>query len=210
MNDAQRRIRILTVDDHPLLREGIAGMLAGEADMELVGEASNGREAIDAFRGCLPDIVLMDLQMPEVGGVEAITRIRSEFPSARIIVLTTYSGDVQAVEALRAGAQAYLLKSSLRKELLDAIRAVMAGKRRIPPEVACEIAEHSAECGLTAREREILQYVAAGNSNKMIAAQLSVAEETVKTHMKSILSKLGANDRTHAVTIALKRGIFFV
>lgn len=210
MNDAQRRIRILTVDDHPLLREGIAGMLAGEADMELVGEASNGREAIDAFRGCLPDIVLMDLQMPEVGGVEAIARIRSEFPSARIIVLTTYSGDVQAVEALRAGAQAYLLKSSLRKELLDAIRAVMAGKRRIPPEVACEIAEHSAECGLTAREREILQYVAAGNSNKMIAAQLSVAEETVKTHMKSILSKLGANDRTHAVTIALKRGIFFV
>lgn len=210
MNDAQRRIRILTVDDHPLLREGIAGMLASEADMELVGEASNGREAIDAFRGCLPDIVLMDLQMPEVGGVEAITRIRSEFPSARIIVLTTYSGDVQAVEALRAGAQAYLLKSSLRKELLDAIRAVMAGKRRIPPEVACEIAEHSAEGGLTAREREILQHVAAGNSNKMIAAQLSVTEETVKTHMKSILSKLGANDRTHAVTIALKRGIFFV
>ena len=210
MNDAQRRSRILTVDDHPLLREGIAGMLASEADMDLVGEASNGREAIDAFRGCLPDIVLMDLQMPEVGGVEAIARIRSEFPSARIIVLTTYSGDVQAVEALRAGAQAYLLKSSLRKELLDAIRAVMAGKRRIPPEVACEIAEHSAEGGLAAREREILPHVGAGNSNKRIAAQLSVTEETVKTHMKSILSKLGANDRTHAVTIALKRGIFFV
>lgn len=210
MKDGQRRIRILTVDDHPLLREGIAGMLATEAEMELVGEASNGREAIEAFRACLPDIVLMDLQMPEVGGVEAIARIRGEFPSARIIVLTTYSGDVQAVEALRAGAQAYLLKSSLRKELLDAIRAVMAGKRRIPPEVANEIAEHSAECSLTAREREILQYVAAGNSNKMIAAQLSVTEETVKTHMKSILSKLGANDRTHAVTIALKRGIFVV
>lgn len=210
MKAEQRPIRVLTVDDHPLLREGIAGMLAGESDMALVGEASNGREAVDAFRRFLPDVVLMDLQMPQIGGVEAIAKIRSEFPSARIIVLTTYSGDVQAVEALRAGAQAYLLKSSLRKELLDAIRAVMAGKRRIPPEVACEIAEHSAECGLTAREREILRSVAAGNSNKMIAAQMSVAEETVKTHMKSILSKLGANDRTHAVTIALKRGIFVI
>jgi len=205
-----RPIRILTVDDHPLLREGIAGVLAGEPDMELVGEASNGREAVEAFRACMPDVTLMDLQMPEVGGVEAIAQIRKEFPAARIIVLTTYSGDVQAVHALRAGAQGYLLKSSLRKELLDTIRAVMAGRRRIPPEVAVQIAEHSIHSDLTAREVEILKGVAAGNSNKMIAAQLSISEETVKTHMKSVLSKLGANDRTHAVTIGLKRGILSV
>ncbi|MDR0181959.1 response regulator transcription factor [Lysobacter arvi] len=207
MTNAQRPIRILAVDDHPMLREGIAAVLSGEPDMELVGEAGNGREAIESFRACRPDIVLMDLQMPEVGGLEATVQIRREFPSARIIVLTTYTGDVQAVEALRAGAQGYLLKSSLRKELLDAIRTVMSGKRRIPPEVAAEIAEHSVEGALTAREREILRSVAAGNSNKMIAAQLGVSEETVKTHMKSILAKLGANDRTHAVTIALRRGI---
>lgn len=205
-----RPIRILTVDDHPLLREGIAGVLAGEPDMELVGEASNGREAVAAFRACMPDVTLMDLQMPEVGGVEAIAQIRKEFPAARIIVLTTYSGDVQAVHALRAGAQGYLLKSSLRKELLDTIRAVMAGRRRVPPEVAVQIAEHSIDSDLTAREVEILKGVAAGNSNKMIAAQLSISEETVKTHMKSVLSKLGANDRTHAVTIGLKRGILSV
>lgn len=210
MTTGHRPIRILTVDDHPLLREGIAAVLMGEPDMELVGDAANGHEAIEAFRACRPDIVLMDLQMPEMGGLEATIAIRREFPSARIVVLTTYSGDVQAVEALRAGAQGYLLKSSLRKELLDAIRTVMSGKRRIPPDVASGIAEHSVEGGLTPREREILRNVAAGNSNKMIAAQLGVSEETVKTHMKSILSKLAANDRTHAVTIALKRGILTV
>lgn len=210
MTTHARPIRILTVDDHPLLREGIAGVLAGEPDMELIGEASNGREAIAMFRACLPDITLMDLQMPELNGVDAIAQIRKEFPAARIIVLTTYRGDVQAVRALRAGAQGYLLKSSLRKELLEAIRAVMAGRRRIPPEVAGEIAEHSADSELTAREIEILKGVAAGNSNKVIAAHLSISEETVKTHMKSVLSKLDANDRTHAVTIALKRGILSV
>ena len=195
MTTPVRPIRILTVDDHPLLREGIAGVLAGEPDMQLVGEAGNGREAVAAFRACLPDITLMDLQMPEVGGVEAIAQIRRE---------------LQAVQALRAGAQGYLLKSSLRKELLETIRAVMAGRRRVPPEVAGEIAEHSADSELTAREIEILRGVADGNSNKMIAAQLSISEETVKTHMKSVLSKLDANDRTHAVTIALKRGILGV
>jgi DNA-binding NarL/FixJ family response regulator len=205
--DAEKPIRILTVDDHPLLREGIAGVIAGEADMQLVGEACNGQEAIAAFRSCLPDITLMDLQMPELNGVDAIVQIRQEFPAARIIVLTTYSGDVQALRALKAGAQGYLLKSSLRKELLDTIRAVMAGRRRIPPEVAGEIAEHLTDSDLTTREIDILRGVAAGNSNKRIAAQLSISEETVKTHMKSVLSKLDANDRTHAVTIAVRRGI---
>lgn len=210
MPGADKPIRILTVDDHPLLREGIAGVVAGESDMVLVAEASNGQEAIEAFRACLPDITLMDLQMPRVNGVDAIMQIRKEFPAARIIVLTTYSGDVQAVRALKAGAQGYLLKSSLRKELLGAIRDVMAGRRRIPAEVAGEIAEHSTDSDLTAREIEILKGVACGNSNKMIAAKLSISEGTVKTHMKSVLSKLDANDRTHAVTIALKRGIFSV
>lgn len=208
MGDIDRPIRILTVDDHPLLREGIAGVLAGEGDMRLVAEAGNGIEAIEAFRAYLPDVTLMDLQMPQLNGVEAITAIRREFPAAKIIVLTTYSGDVQAVRALKAGAQGYLLKSSLRKELLETIRLVMAGRRRIPPEVAGEIAEHSTDSDLTTREIEILQAVAAGNSNKLIASQLAISEETVKTHMKSVLSKLDANDRTHAVTIALKRGIF--
>lgn len=208
MGDIDRPIRILTVDDHPLLREGIAGVLAGEGDMRLVAEAGNGIEAIEAFRAYLPDVTLMDLQMPQLNGVEAITAIRREFPAAKIIVLTTYSGDVQAVRALKAGAQGYLLKSSLRKELLETIRLVMAGRRRIPPEVAGEIAEHSTDSDLTTREIEILRAVAAGNSNKLIASQLAISEETVKTHMKSVLSKLDANDRTHAVTIALKRGIF--
>lgn len=203
-------IRILTVDDHPLLREGIAGVIAGEPDMLLVAEASNGIEAIEAFRTCLPDITLMDLQMPHLSGVEAIAQILKEFPAAKVIVLTTYSGDVQAVRALKAGARGYLLKSSLRKELLGAIRDVMAGRRRIPAEVAGEIAEHSTDTDLTPREIEILKGVASGNSNKMIAARLSISEETVKTHMKSVLSKLDANDRTHAVTIAIKRGIFAI
>jgi DNA-binding NarL/FixJ family response regulator len=178
--------------------------------MQLVAEASNGLEAIAAFRAHRPDITLMDLQMPELDGVAAIGAIRREFPAAKIIVLTTYSGDVQAVRALKAGAQGYLLKSSLRKELMDTIRVVMAGKRRIPAEVAGEIAEHATDSDLTAREVEILRAVAAGRSNKLIAAQLAISEETVKTHMKSVLSKLDANDRTHAVTIALRRGIFAI
>lgn len=202
-----RPTRILVVDDHPLLREGIASVLESEADMRIVAEAANGREAIDAFRGSLPDVVLMDLQMPELGGVAAIEAIRAEFPAARIIVVTTYQGDAQAVRALKAGAQSYLLKSSLRKELVDTIRATLAGRRRIPPEVAAEIAAHSADAELTLRELDVLKGVAGGNSNKLVAAQLNVTEETVKAHMKSILAKLGANDRTHAVTIALRRGI---
>ncbi|HSX61517.1 MAG TPA: response regulator transcription factor [Tahibacter sp.] len=201
-------IRILCVDDHPLLREGIAGVIEGQDDLRLVGEASNGREAVDAFRRLRPDVTLMDLQMPEMDGLDAIKAIRAEFPAARIIVLTTYGGDVPALHALRAGAQGYLLKSSLRKELLDAIRAVAAGRKRIPAGIAAQIAENAAHDALSSREVEILRGVAAGSANKVIAATLAISEETVKSHMKRILEKLDANDRTHAVTIALKRGIF--
>jgi DNA-binding NarL/FixJ family response regulator len=200
-------IRILAVDDHPLLREGIARMLDGQEDITLVGQASNGREAIDSFRLLRPDITLMDLRMPDMSGIEAIAAIRAEFPTARIIVLTTYKGDAQAAAALKAGAAGYLLKDSLRKELLETIRLVHAGKRRVPPEIAMEIAEHVADDALSPREIEVLQRVAAGKSNKLVAAELDISEGTVKTHMKSILPKLDAADRTHAVTIALKRGI---
>jgi DNA-binding NarL/FixJ family response regulator len=200
-------IRILTVDDHPILREGIAAILAAEPDFELVGEANNGREAVDQFRAHRPDVTLMDLQMPHMNGIEAIRAIRREFPDARIIVLTTYSGDAQAVRAFAAGAFGYLLKSMLRKELIETIRSAHAGKKRIPPEVAVEMAEHHTDDSLTEREIEVLLHVAGGRANKMIAVDLKISEETVKAHMKNILSKLGANDRTHAVTIALKRGI---
>ena len=200
-------IRRLTVDDHPLLREGIAAMLDGQADLRLVGEANNGREALESFRRLRPDVTLMDLRMPDMSGIEAITAIRAEFPQARIIVLTTYAGDAQAAAALKAGASGYLLKSLVRKELLETIRAVHAGKRRVPPEIATEIAEHVADDALTEREIEVLRRVAAGKSNKLIAAELDISEGTVKTHMKSILPKLDASDRTHAVMIALKRGI---
>ncbi|MBN9615442.1 MAG: response regulator transcription factor [Acidobacteriales bacterium] len=202
-----KAIKVLAVDDHPMLREGIAAVLEGEPDMELVGEAANGREAIELFRHHRPDVTLMDLQMPELNGINAIAAIRSEFPAARFVVLTTYRGDVQALRALKAGASGYLLKNMLRKDLLDTIRAVHAGLRRIPPEIAAELADHVTEDALSDREVEVLRRVAAGNSNKIIGAQLSVSEATVKGHMKSILSKLGANDRTHAVTIAIKRGI---
>lgn len=195
------------MDDHPLLREGIAAVIESQSDMVLAGEAANGREAVESFRACLPDVTLMDLQMPEMNGTEAIGAIRREFPGARIVVLTTYQGDVQALNALKAGACGYLLKSMLRKELLETIRAVHAGRRHIPAEIAAAIAEHVSDDALTAREIEVLRNVAAGNANKRVAAELGISEETVKAHMKSILAKLDARDRTHAVGIAVKRGI---
>lgn len=200
-------IRILTVDDHQLLREGIAAVLESQDDMTLVAQASNGREAVESFRRLRPDVTLMDLRMPDMSGIEAITKIRGEFPDARIVVLTTYGGDAQAAAALKAGAAGYLLKNLVRKELLETIRAVHSGKRRVPPEIATEIAEHVADDALTGRELDVLRRVAAGKSNKLIAAELDISEGTVKTHMKSILPKLDASDRTHAVMIALKRGI---
>jgi DNA-binding NarL/FixJ family response regulator len=202
----ENKIRILTVDDHPLLRAGIAAVIAVQKDMTLVGEATNGEEAIEAFRLHRPDVALMDLQMPEKSGIEAMNVILGEFPGARIVVLTTFQGDVQALRAIKAGASGYLLKNMLRKELVETIRAVHAGGRRIPPRVAAGVAEHVTSRGLSQREIDILARVAKGNSNKIIASQLGISEGTVKTHLKSILSKLGANDRTHAVTIAMKRG----
>lgn len=200
-------IRILAVDDHPLLREGIAALVNSQPDMKLIAEASNGREAIEQFRKHRPDVTLMDLQMPEMNGIDAMIAIRGEFPQARIVVLTTYKGDVDVLRALKAGARGYLLKNLLRRELLETIRAVHAGEKRIPPEVAAQIADYAAEDDLTSREIEVLQLIASGNANKAIAVRLSISEETVKGHVKNILSKLAANDRTHAVTIGLKRGI---
>jgi len=207
MNEDPKRIRILAVDDHPILRQGIVGLIADESDMTLVAEAANGREAIQQFRTHRPDVTLMDLQMPEMNGLDAMIAIRGEFPNARIIVLTTYTGDVQATRALKAGARAYLLKNSLHKELLDTIRAVHAGRKTLSPEVSFELAEHSAEELLSAAEVRVLRLIAEGNSNKEIAALLSVTEDSVKGQVRNILSKLGANDRTHAVTIGIKRGI---
>lgn len=204
---AHNLIRILSVDDHPLLRKGIAALVNAEPDLKLVAEGSNGQEAIDAFRSHHPDVTLMDLQMPGVDGLEAIKAIRSEFPEARIIVLTTYSGDMQVLRAIRAGARAYILKGNVHKELLDTIRAVQAGQKRIPPEIAVELADHAADDALTEREIDVLRLIATGNSNKLIADQLSIGEATVKSHVANILSKLGANDRAHAVTIGLRRGI---
>ena len=200
-------IRVLTVDDHPLLRDGIAALIGSEEDMELIGEASNGREGLDMFRKFRPDVTLMDLQMPEMNGIDAIGAIRGEFPEARIIVLTTHPGDVQVSRALKGGARAYLMKGELRKELLETVRAVHAGQKRLSSEVAAEIAEHVTDSSLTPREIDVLRLVAAGNANKEVGALLSLTEVTIKSHMKNILAKLGANDRTHAVTIALKRGI---
>ena len=200
-------IRILAVDDHALLRDGIAGLVAGQSDMSLVAQASNGREAIQQFRTHRPDITLMDLQMPEMNGVDALIAIRGEFPEARVIILTTYTGDVQILRALKAGARAYLLKNLLHKELLETIRAVHAGKKTVSPEVSFQLAEHATDDALTPAEERVLRLIAEGNGNKEIAAQLSVSEETVKGQVRNILSKLGANDRTHAAMIGLKRGI---
>ena len=201
------QIRVLSVDDHALIREGIAALVANQKDMRLVGEASNGREAIEQFRSHRPDITLMDLQMPEMNGIDALIAIRSEFPEARIIVLTTYAGDALCKRAMTAGAQAYILKGNVRKDLMDTIRAVRAGKKILHPEVAAELATHASDDALSEREIEVLSLIAAGNSNKLVADQLAISEDTVKGHVKSILSKLGVNDRTHAVTAALKRGI---
>jgi len=200
-------IRVLCVDDHPLLREGIAALIENQSDMELIAEASNGREALEFFRQHRPDVTLMDVQMPGMSGIDAISTIRSEFPDARFIVLTTHPGDILVSRALKAGARAYLLKSSVRKELLETIRAVHAGQKRVSPELAAGIAEHAADSVLTPREVEVLRLVAGGNANKDIAARLSLTEETVKAHIRNILGKLEANDRTHAVAIGLKRGI---
>jgi DNA-binding NarL/FixJ family response regulator len=207
MQNPPNLIRILTVDDHPLLRKGIAALVNGEPDLKLVAEAANGEEAIEAFRSHRPDVTLMDLQMPGMDGTTAIGRIRDEFPNARIIVLTTYTGDAQVLRALRAGARAYILKGHVHKELLETIRAVHAGQKRIPPDIAAELAEHAMDDELTEREIDVLKLVAAGNANKHIADQLSIGEATVKSHVSNILSKLGANDRSHAVTIGLQRGI---
>ncbi len=201
-----RKIKILVVDDHPFLREGIVGAINSQSDMVSIGEASNGQEAVEKFRIHRPDVTLMDLQMPAMSGTDAIIAIRGEFPAARIVVLTAYKGDVQALRAFKAGAVGYLLKNMLRKELLDTIRIVDSGRRRIPLEIARELGEHIVDDGLSDREIEVLKLIAAGTSNKIIASQLSLAETTVKTHVQNILLKLGANDRTHAVTIALKRG----
>jgi DNA-binding NarL/FixJ family response regulator len=200
-------IRILSVDDHPVFRKGIATILAGESDMSLVAEASNGREAIQQFRVHRPDVTLMDLQMPEMGGLDAMIAIRGEFPEARVIVLTTYTGDAQALRALKGGARAYLLKNLLDKELLDMIRAVHAGKKTMSPEITFELADHTTDDALTPAEIEVLRLIADGNANKEIAARLLITEATVKSRVRDILSKLGANDRTQAATIGLKRGI---
>jgi len=200
-------IRVLTVDDHPLLRKGIAALIGGEHDMKLAAEASSGEEAIDQFKKHRPDVTLMDLQLPKMSGIDCIIALRGDFPNARFIVLTTYPGDVQVVRALKAGARAYLLKGTVNRDLLETIRAVHAGHKRIPPELATELAEHAAEDELTSREIDVLRRIACGNANKEIAFQLSIAEETVKSHITRILAKLHANDRTHAVSIALKRGM---
>ena len=201
-----RQIKILTVDDHPLVRQGIAAMIRGEKDMLIVGEAANGHEAIEMFRDQRPDVTLMDLQMPDVNGIDAITTIRREYPQARFIVLTTYEGDALARRALKAGVAGYLLKDMIRTELLEAIRSVNVGKRYIPLKIAAELAEHFAEDDLSEREIEVLREVAGGTSNKIIASHLSISEATVKAHVQNIMLKLGASDRTHAVSIAMTRG----
>jgi len=200
-------IRVLCVDDHPIVRQGIAALIGSQSDMAVVAEASSGREAVHQFRTHQPDVTLMDIQMPEMNGLDAINAIRGEFPEARIIVLTTYAGDVQALRALKAGARAYLLKNTLHKELLETIRAVHAGRKALSPEVTMDLAEHATDEHLTPAELRVLRLIAQGNANKEIAAELSVTEETVKGQVRNILAKLGAKDRTHAAMIGFKRGI---
>jgi len=210
MSADPKSIRILAVDDHPLVRQGISGLIAVQSDMSLLAEASNGRDAIQQFRAHRPDITLMDLQMPEMSGLDAIIAIRNEFPEARIVVLTTYTGDIQILRALKAGARAYLLKNLLHKELLETIRAVHAGKKTLSPEASFQLAEHLTDDALTPAEIKVLRLIAAGNANKQIADQLAISEETVKSQVKNILSKLGASDRTHAAVIGIRRGIIEV
>jgi DNA-binding NarL/FixJ family response regulator len=210
MSSDANLIRVLVVDDHPVVRQGIAGLIAIQSDLRLVAEAATGREAIQQFRAHRPDVTLMDLQMPEMGGLDAIMAIRGEFPEAHIIVLTTYVGDVQALRALKAGARAYLLKNTLHKELLETIRAVHAGKKWLSPEVSFQLAEHATDESLTPAEIRVLRLIAAGDANKEIAAKLSLSEDTVKGQVRNILSKLGAKDRTHAAMIGLKRGLIEV
>lgn len=207
MVDYRKPIRVLIVDDHPLIREGITAVVGGFEDISVVGEASNGLEAIRLYRAMQPDVTLMDVQMPELNGIGAISSIMSEFPQARIAVLTTYRGDVRALQAIKAGARGYLLKSTLRHELIDTIRALAAGKRRFPPEIAAELAAHINQDGLTGRELDVLRHVACGLSNKETAVALAIGEDTVKGHLRNIMDKLGANNRTHAVTIGIQRGI---
>ena len=207
MSSVPSPIRILCVDDHPIVRQGIAGLVGVHADLELVAEAANGREAIQQFRTHRPDVTLMDLQMPEMNGLDAISAIRGEFPEARIIVLTTYEGDVQALRAIKAGARAYLLKNALHKELLDTIRIVHGGRKSLSPEVQFQLAEHVTDEALTAAEVRVLRLIADGNANKEIAALLSVSEETVKGQVRNVLAKLGVKDRTHAAMIGFRRGI---
>ena len=204
---ANTPVRIMVVDDHPLLREGVAALIATEPDLQLVAMAADGREAVEQFRATRPDVTLMDLQMPNMSGIDAVISIRNEWPGARIIVLTTYAGDALAMRALKAGAQAYVLKGMVRKELLETIRAVNEGHRRVQSDVAMQIASHTADAALSARELEVLELIAAGHSNKAIDSRLSINEETVKGHVKNILAKLGARDRTHAATMAFRRGI---
>jgi DNA-binding NarL/FixJ family response regulator len=207
MSAAPSPIRILSVDDHPILRQGVAALVGGQADMCVVAEAASGREAIQQFRAHHPDVTLMDLQMPEMNGLDAMIAIRGEFPEARIVVLTTYAGDMQVLRALKAGARGYLLKNSLHKELLETIRAVHAGKKALSAEASFQLAEHATDDALSPAEIRVLRLIAEGNANKEIAAQLSVSEETVKGQVRNILSKLGANDRTHAAVIGVRRGI---
>ncbi len=207
MNDEASPIRILVVDDHPVVRAGVETLVAGQADMTIVAQATNGREAIQQFRSHHPDVTLMDIQMPEMNGLDALIAIRNESPEARIIMLTTYAGDAQVLRAIKAGAQGYLLKSALHRELLETIRRVQSGKKALSAEVSYEVAEHATDDALTPAEVRVLQLVAKGNANKEIAEQLSITEETVKGQVRNILSKLGAKDRTHAAMIGIKRGI---
>ena len=210
MSEGAGAIRILVVDDHAVVREGVDALVRRQTDMRIVAQATNGREAIEQFRAHRPDVTLMDLQMPEMSGLDALIALRGEFPEARIIVLTTYKGDLQVLRAIKAGARAYLLKNALHKELLDTIRAVHAGKKYVSPEASYELAEHAGDDALTPAEVRVLRLIAEGNANKEIAEQLSVSEDTVKGQVRNILSKLGANDRAHAAMIGVKRGIIEV